>query len=247
MSSRIVVLVFALCIASTVLAGPPYFTDDPEPVEPHHWEFYVASQDILEQHSKTGTAPHVEINYGAHEDLQLHLITSFEYNSPGSEAPSHYGLGDEELGIKYRFVHETDSLPQIGVFPLVELPSGNKNLGLGNGKTQVFLPLWFQKSFGKWTTYGGGGFWINPGKDNRNYGYMGWQAQRKIIDSLSIGTEVFHITQSTRNRLEDSRHTGFNIGGVFDISEQHHILFSGGRDILGTRKFTGYLGYQITY
>src|ERR1019366_8989957 len=29
-------------------AGPPFLTDDPEPVEYQHWEFYLASQDMLE-------------------------------------------------------------------------------------------------------------------------------------------------------------------------------------------------------
>jgi hypothetical protein len=28
-------------------AGPPYTTDDPEPVELHHWEVYLASQNYF--------------------------------------------------------------------------------------------------------------------------------------------------------------------------------------------------------
>ena len=28
-------------------AGPPYITDDPEPVEYQHWEFYVASLTLM--------------------------------------------------------------------------------------------------------------------------------------------------------------------------------------------------------
>ncbi len=28
--------------ASRVSAGPPFLTDDPEPVEYKHWEFYIA-------------------------------------------------------------------------------------------------------------------------------------------------------------------------------------------------------------
>src|SRR4051812_24876898 len=95
-------------VAVTALAGPPFFTDDPEPVEEHHWEVYLASQHIFEMHDKAGTAPHVEVNYGAYKDLQLHLITTFTYDAPSSPEHSHYGLGDMELGIKYRFVHETD-------------------------------------------------------------------------------------------------------------------------------------------
>jgi hypothetical protein len=32
------------CDASSEAAGPPFATDDPEPVACGHWEFYVASQ-----------------------------------------------------------------------------------------------------------------------------------------------------------------------------------------------------------
>jgi len=40
-------------------------TDDPEPVEYEHWEFYVASQGSFSRDESMMTAPHVEINnYG---------------------------------------------------------------------------------------------------------------------------------------------------------------------------------------
>jgi hypothetical protein len=75
-------------------------------------------------------------------------------------------------GIKYRFVAETDSVPQMGVFPLLEVPSGNRHEALGSEQLQLFLPLWLQKSWGRkdnqWTSYGGGGYWITPGRGNQN-------------------------------------------------------------------------------
>ena len=37
-------LLFALpLVPFSALAGPPFLTDDPEPVEYEHWEIYVAS------------------------------------------------------------------------------------------------------------------------------------------------------------------------------------------------------------
>ena len=30
------------------------------------------------------------------------------------------------------------------------------------------------------TTYGGGGYWINPGPDNKNFWQLGWLGQRDI-------------------------------------------------------------------
>ena len=45
----------------------------------------------------------------------------------------------------------------IGTFTMFEIPTGSAARGLGVGKTWYKVPLWVQKSFGPWTTYGGGG------------------------------------------------------------------------------------------
>ena len=50
-------------------------------------------------------------------------------------------------------------MPQVGIFPLLEVPTAAQE-GLGNGHATAFLPLWLQKSWGKWTVYGGGGYGI---------------------------------------------------------------------------------------
>jgi hypothetical protein len=75
------------------LAGPPFRTDDPEPVEYKHWEVYVASQGSFDRDETSLTAPHVEINYGLFPNVQIHLIAPFEYVKPEGEA-SHYGFAD---------------------------------------------------------------------------------------------------------------------------------------------------------
>jgi hypothetical protein len=64
----------------------------------------------------------------------------------------------------------------MGLFPVLEVPIGEENRGLGVGHWRGYLPLWVQKSFGDWTTYGGGGYWINHGngtidRDNWYFGY----------------------------------------------------------------------------
>ena len=107
----------------TVTAGPPFVTDDPEPVEFQHWEVYLASMQMKTAGGWSGTAPHLEVNYGVAPDVQLHVIAPLAYDAP-INGGSHYGYGDTELGVKYRFVAETDNFPQVGVFPLLEVPSG---------------------------------------------------------------------------------------------------------------------------
>lgn len=232
-----------LALVPLVRAGPPFATDDPEPADYRHWEFYVASQYEHAGDGASGTLPHIELNYGAAPNLMLHLIVPMAFDAPAG-APRAYGLGDVELGAKYRFVGETDDRPQIGVFPLVELPAGDSARGLGGGHTQAFLPVWLQKSFGPWTTYGGAGYWLNPGAGNRNWWFTGWLVQRQLRPDLAIGAEVFHETSSADDSPSDTK---ANIGIVWDLDETRHILASVGHTLQGPDGYMAYLAFQLTF
>ncbi len=232
-----------LAVPALASAGPPYTTDDPEPVELHHWEVYLATIDQWSRDGGwSGTSPHVEVNYGVAPDVQLHVLAPLAWaRAPGG--PTEFGYGDTELGVKLRFVHEGEWTPQVGTFPFLELPTGDASRGLGNGEAQVFLPLWLQKSFGPWTTYGGGGYWINPGTGNRNWWYVGWQAQRRVAEGIAVGAELFH---GTARREGESGDTRFNVGLVVDFGELHHLLVSGGHAI-GAEAAQFYVADQLTF
>jgi hypothetical protein len=232
--------------ARTAWAGPPFFTDDPEPVELHHWEIYVATQWTKERDAgASATLPHLEANYGVAPDTQLHAIVPMAYSAPRGSA-AQYGMGDVELGVKYRFLHEDEQgwRPQAGIFPLVELPAGDSSRGLGSGRVAAFFPVWVQKSWGTWTTYGGGGYWYQPGEDNRNYWFAGWLLQRDFSRKLTLGAEVFNTSPKARGESDE---TGFNGGGIYNLSEEHHILFSAGRDMKGPATLFAYLAFQWTF
>jgi hypothetical protein len=224
-------------------AGPPFVTDDPEPVEFRHWEVYVASQHAKDKDGWSGTAPHFEVNYGALPNLQLHLIAPLAYVKP-DDGSSHYGFGDLELGAKYRFIQETDWRPQVGTFLIFDLPTGSSSRGLGSGHLRTFLPIWLQKSFGPWQSYGGGGYWINPGSENKNYWFLGWQVQRELSKAITLGGEMFYNTLTAEG---EGGRMGFNVGTILNFTDEHHLLFSTGRDIHGQNRFSAYIAYQWTF
>lgn len=235
------IIIFVALIQTNIWSGPPFNTDDPEPVDYLHWEFYLSSIMQFQKYESDATLPHIEINYGAIPNLQIHLLAPMGYvhNIKGTE----YGFGNTEFGIKYRFAQETDNAPQIGVFPLVEIPTGNKNIGLGNGNVQIYLPIWFQKSWEKFTTYGGVGYWINPGEGNRNWIFTGWEAQYDFSDTFTLGGEIYYHSADSQ---ESKSAGGFSIGGFINLTESNHILFSYGHSVSGQNLSTGYLGYQLT-
>lgn len=237
----------AMLIASgLVVAGPPFLTDDPEPVEYQHHELYISSQQLRTQDGNSGTLPHVEYNYGAAPDLQLHIIVPYAFNSP-AHGQRESGLGDIELGVKYRFIQEGDNRPMVGIFPLVETHTGDNNKGLGNGFTQVFLPVWMQKRWGDWQSYGGGGYWINNAPNSKNHWFFGWQLQKDLSEHLTLGGEIYHSTEQVQGVGSSS---GFNLGGNYNLDEHNHLLFSAGRGLSNvnmTNQFSSYVGYQLTW
>ncbi len=227
---------------STLKAGPPFLTDDPEPVDLNHWEFYVFGQADRSSGYNAVSGPAVEFNYGIAPSTQLHVIAPVaNLSSPGAGWTS--GYGDTELGIKYRFVDETDSLPQVGIFPMAELATGNAGRGLGNGRTWYRLPVWIQKSWGPWTTYGGGGLALNSATGQRNSGFAGWLVQRDVGKLLTLGTELFWQgdDSNTGRGVADA-----NLGGYFKFTENFNLLFSFGHSVLGEKNTIWYLGLYWT-
>ncbi len=232
-----------LAMSETAVAGPPFLTDDPEPIEYRHSEAYVFSTyDKGPGGSKQTQLPAFECNTSPIEDVHLHLMVPFDnlYHTDGT--PDQHGFGDTEVGVKYRFIHETDTRPQVGIFPMLELPTGDSDKGLGNGRAWWTFPVWIQKSWGDWTTYGGGGRAFNNAPGMRNYNFGGWLLQRKVTDRLILGGELFAQGATT----EDGQHvTFFNVGGYYnDIRPCGNcsLLFRVGHSIAGETHTIGYLG-----
>ena len=245
LASRLLTAAVLSTASLAVWAGPPFRTDDPEAVEYQHTEFYVFYQQTLAADGRTGVLPAFEFNYGVYENVQLHLVAPVSFSTPFGQGTTR-GYGDTELGVKWQFNEETETMPMVGIFPLVELPTGNSDKGLGSGHTQVFIPLWLQKKWDDFQTYGGGGYWINNGPDNRNYWFVGWQAQYQCSDHVTLGAEVFHTTGQVEGQ---SSSTGFNVGGFYNFDEHNHLLFSAGKGLQNaaeTNRVSTYIGYQYT-
>jgi len=227
--------ILALFLASPpALAGPPFVTDDPEPVDYQHFEFFAFSSGMRMRGNTDSDTPAVEFDYGIVPNGRVAFIAPMTFDRAAGE-PFNWGFGDADLEFKYRFVKQDKNgwRPSIGVVPTVFLPSGDFRRGLGDGVARAFLPMWFQKDFGDWTTYGGGGYTFSRGRGNKNFWYVGWVLQRKITDKLAIGAEVFH---QSADKLANKDQTGFNVGAIYDFTENYHLLFSMGRGIQHARE-----------
>lgn len=235
-----------LLVTTPALAGPPFVTDDPEPPELHKFEINIAAQSTSHRGGREGALPTIDANYGAGEDLQLHLAAGLAtQRSEGHSAT--YGYGDMEVGAKYRFLHQEEIGWDVAFYPAIDLPTGNERRGLGDGHARAFLPIWVQKDFGDWSTFGGGGYWIHPGTDNRNYWVVAWALLRKIDDHLSLGGELFH---QSSDAVDSPGHSGFNLGGTYTVGDDDQIMFTVGRGlthVAETNRFSYYVGYKLVF
>jgi hypothetical protein len=54
-----------LLAAPSLLAGPPYVTDDPQPVDFRHWELYLSLLREADPGGRSGDLPHFEVGGSA--------------------------------------------------------------------------------------------------------------------------------------------------------------------------------------
>jgi len=231
-----------LFVSATLFAGPPYLTDDPEPVETHHWETYLFMQGVVSHGAKSGLLPAFEANYGPFAHAQIQFQVPFVYQE--ADGQKRRGWGDLQAGFKYRFIQEGDGIPQVAVYPQIQAPTGREERGLGSGHWRLYLPLLFQKSFGPWTTYGGPGWWRNPGEGNRDYATFGWQVQRSFGEDFSLGAELFHQQADT---LEGVASTTFNVGFTRSLGPRFALVGSLGRVFRGETGHQVYLGLRGSF
>lgn len=250
---------FALTLAGSRLwaQGPPFQTDDPVPVDLHHYEFYIFGSADGTPKEIDSTGPGFEFNWGAAPRVQLHAILPFGIAAPRNNpaflpegtGPTVFGLTDMEAGAKIAFIKESKHIPQIGTFTMFEIPTGNAGKGLGVGKLWYKVPLWLQKNFGKWTFDGGGGYVFNPQTGFRDFPYTGWMLKKELNQRLELGAEIFAHGSEGVAPPQTRASTMLDAGGYYHF--KHHpgrqFLFAYGHSVAGQSENYAYLGLYWTW
>lgn len=171
--------------AGTASAGPPYLTDDPQPTDFGHWEIYNFVTGRRSPGGLDGEAG-IDLNYGGYKNLQLTVVLPLGFSD--ARGFSVRGLrgatGVVELAAKYKLIHRDGSgaSTDISVFPRLYVPTSRR---FGPRRANLLLPVWAEKDWGPWSLFGGGGFQINPGPDQRNFWQGGIALNRALGKRLS--------------------------------------------------------------
>jgi hypothetical protein len=237
--------------------GPPYQTDDPVPVDLHHYEFYIFGGVDGTPAELDSTGPAFEFNWGAIPRVQIHALLPWGIVAPsnnpvylpGGVGATAFGLMDMELGVKIAFIKEGKHMPQIGSFTMFEMPTGSYTKGLGVGKVWYKLPIWLQKNSGKWLFDGGGGYEVVPQAGYRDFPYTGWLVKRELSERLELGVEVFAHGREGFAAPQTEASTMIDIGGYYHIKNHpgEQFLLAYGHSVAGQTENYAYAGMYWTW
>ena len=237
--------------------GPPYQTDDPVPVDLHHYEFYIFGSADGTPAEMDSQGPAFEFNWGAIERVQVHAILPWGVVAPsnnpaylpGGTGPTEFGLTDMELGAKIAWIKESKYVPQIGTFTMFEMPTGNYDEGLGVGKVWYRLPLWLQKNIGKWLLDGGAGETVVPQTSYRDFPYGGFLLKYGLSERLELGGEVFAHGKEGFAAAQTQASTLIDLGGYYHFKHNpnEQFLFCYGHSVAGQTENYAYVGMYWTW
>ena len=189
-----------LFASSVVRAGPPFQTDDPEPIDYRNYEFYAFATPDGTGVETDPAGPAFEFNYGVLPNVHLHIIVPMaaifprmiRYTRLREPAPTNTASATSKPGSNSRFIQTGKYRPMVGTFTMFELPSGATLAGLRAwAKFGTGFPSGYRKAsaHGRLTAARARRLFRRPAIGTSQYG--GWLLQRDIGKKLTLGTEVF--------------------------------------------------------
>jgi len=235
---------FSLLASAFAQGGPPYYTNDPGTPGHLNWEINLGYMPFLYSNQSVSHTPDLDINFGVGDRIQLTYENAWlRVQNPGTEAK--FGLGQSNLGVKWRFYDAGESGLNISIFPQAFLNNPNDAVRRGiTAASQSFLmPVEFSRKFGPvGVDYEIGYQFVHKGPD-------GW------LTGLVLGhdfTPEFEMDmefycQGTFHPSESQPTIG--LGARYKIHRPVILLLMAGRALEPTRPnqsyFIGYFGLQF--
>lgn len=235
----LVLLLAARCVHAQ--AGPPMITNDPDTPGPGTWEINVAATGARVHGGFDLDAPDLDINRGVGERIQLSVHAAWAHARRDGAWSA--GLGDVELGMRYRFLDaETDGV-SIAVQPLYVRgwSAAARRRGLASANPEWVLPLQIARPFGR----------FSAGAEVARHFVArepdAWQAGAFVAHDC-LGGDCLAEVNATRVDGEGVR-TTINIGARHPLREGLLLMGSLGSEVSGADRvpLVFYLGLQYVH
>jgi hypothetical protein len=238
--------IFQLCCSSASKAqgGPPYYTNDPGTPGNRHWEINLGYMPFFYDGHSTSHIPDVDINYGVGDRIQLTFENAWLRVQSGTDS-ARYGLGQDQLGVKWRFYDNKEAAFEISTFPQLSInnPGRSVQRGITPPGASLIIPVEFKKRLGRIDVN-----W-EVGYNAVHLGPDGWLAGlivgSDISKKLELDAEFYGL--GTFNRSNNQQTLG--AGARYKLSPSFVLLLMAGRSVTPTSNgqpfFVGYFGVRF--
>jgi hypothetical protein len=190
-------------------------------------------------------APLLDINYGVGERIQLKFELPWIFLDQEG-AGSKNGLGNSQLGVKWRFLDQASHELDLSIYPQVEFnnPTSSAQRGLVDEGSAWTLPLQVEKGLGPISINLEVGYVVLEEEDEWLYGLaFGYSP----FDSLELLAEAHGVAQSDFGDDE----LVLQAGCRWTVHSNVTLLAAAGRGIRhpeeGELQFVAYLGVQVLF
>jgi long-subunit fatty acid transport protein len=153
---------FILHPSSFARAAHPFITDDTGTQGKGNWQLELQGDFLRDERTAGGVEQKNKLNayttvlsYGILENLDVQVGVSYlsaRTTANGTTLADESGMGDSTLELKWRFYEAGDF--SLGLKPVVTLPTGDEDKGLGTGKTSWGVSLLATYEAEPWTFLG---------------------------------------------------------------------------------------------
>jgi hypothetical protein len=242
------ILFFALLVLGSNKAlaqgGPPYYTNDPATPGNKNWEINLGYMPFLYSGRSISHTPDLDINFGLGDRIQLTYENAW-LRVQNQSASAKYGLGQDQLGIKWRFYDSGEEGMAFSVFP--QLSVNNPNHAVQRGITppgaSLIVPLEFTRKFGPVAVNAEMGYnLVHLGPDGWLTGLVvGHEFSKRLeMDAEFYATGTFHPSYAQPT---------LDVGARYKMHRPFILLLMAGRSLEPARNnqayFLGYFGVQI--
>jgi hypothetical protein len=243
-----VVLTLASCL-SHAQGGPPYYTNDPGTPGNKNWEINLGYMPFLFNGQSTTHTPDVDINFGVGDRIQLTYEDAW-LRVWNQGAPAKYGMGQDQLGVKWRFYDTGEQGMAFSFFP--QLSVNNPNHAVQRGITppgaSLILPLEFTTKIGPLDVNAEAGYnLVHLGPDGWLFGLVvGHDFTKKLeVDAELYTTGTFHSSFTQPAFVQPV----LDVGARYKLHRPFILLLMAGRGLRPAQSdqpyFVGYFGVQI--
>lgn len=142
-------LIAFCCSAASAQGGPPYYTTDPGTPGHLNWEINLGYMPFLYTDNSITHTPDVDINFGLGPRIQLTYEGAW-LRVQNSTGKAKYGLEQDIMGVKWRFLDQGEEGFKISLFPQASVNNPNNSVarGITPRGASLLLPLEFSKKIG---------------------------------------------------------------------------------------------------